>query len=399
MKVFIVEDDTFQLALLKKGSKNIKQAEVSLFTNISDCMCEISITNEPFVLVSDINMPEETGVSLITKLKSYPNVQGLLIVSGVERDILDTLCTMASIIGIPLIRSIQKPTVLTLFRKNLIEMMLLIHERLNDKKSNAKRDFSLNELLLYFLEGNYQPYFQPQMCSKSLKMIGVEMLSRLHLDGKIYTPDYFIDKLIKGNQITFYTLHLLEKSIRLLKAYNLHHIPLSFNVDYTSLQESGFCFKIKAIIDKYDFAPEKLVVEITENESDITVTLMSNLAELRIMGINLSADDFGMGKSGLNELLNLPFNELKIDQSLVKDFDNNPKSLNILRSIISLGQSLDIKIVAEGVETQSQLAELTRLGVDKLQGYLFSKPVPIYELENNIKLITSSCYAQNGTSS
>ena len=129
-------------------------------------------------------------------------------------------------------------------------------------------------------------------------------------------------------------------------------------------------------------APHKLRLELTESlladGIEVTVAKMGSLKE---MGVTLSLDDFGMGYSSLSYLKRLPLDELKIDREFVKDILTDPNDAAIARTIIGLAQSLGLRVIAEGVETQAQRAFLAHLGCYEYQGYLFCKPLPIDELE------------------
>ncbi|EOB3584937.1 EAL domain-containing protein, partial [Vibrio vulnificus] len=124
--------------------------------------------------------------------------------------------------------------------------------------------------------------------------------------------------------------------------------------------------------------PSVFTIEITENTSfSNSVALYKNLAKLRLNGVNVSIDDFGTGHSSLEKLSLLPFNELKIDRSFVSEMEIDSKKQKIVNSICELAKSLNLKIVAEGVEKQSTWNMLKKYNIDVCQGYLFNKPMPI----------------------
>ena len=118
---------------------------------------------------------------------------------------------------------------------------------------------------------------------------------------------------------------------------------------------------------------------------------MSNIDEaiikmhqIKAMGVSLAIDDFGTGYSSLSALKNLPLNELKIDRSFVKDFTKNPIDLTIVQTILQMGKNFNLRIVAEGVETEGQLAYLSNYGCNIFQGYFFAKPCSVEQFENSI---------------
>ena len=154
-------------------------------------------------------------------------------------------------------------------------------------------------------------------------------------------------------------------------------IPLSISVNLSTkqLMNPNLTTEVQKILDETKLNPAKLSLEVTESSvMDFSDTALDVLSELRAMGISLSTDDFGTGYSSLSYLHKYPFQRIKIDRSFTGKMDDE-KSLAIIRTILILGQNLNIEVVAEGVESEYQLNELTRLGCKAGQGYLFSEPV------------------------
>lgn len=135
------------------------------------------------------------------------------------------------------------------------------------------------------------------------------------------------------------------------------------------------------ILKRNDLRPEDIELEITESvvmkDSDEIVLLLQQLAD---MGVHLALDDFGTGYSSLAYIKLMPLDTIKIDRSLITDIATGADDAEIVRAVIDMGHSMSRRIVAEGVETEQQLAHLRRLGCDEIQGYLFSRPVPAPEL-------------------
>jgi EAL domain-containing protein (putative c-di-GMP-specific phosphodiesterase class I) len=135
------------------------------------------------------------------------------------------------------------------------------------------------------------------------------------------------------------------------------------------------------ILNRTGIRPEDIELEITESvvmkDSDEIVLLLQQLAD---MGVHLALDDFGTGYSSLAYIKMMPLDTIKIDRSLITDIATGTDDAEIVRAVIDMGHSMSRRIVAEGVETEQQLARLRRLGCDEIQGYLFSRPVPGPEL-------------------
>mgnify|MGYP003578825986 CR=1 FL=1 len=163
------------------------------------------------------------------------------------------------------------------------------------------------------------------------------------------------------------------------------HLSISVNVSARQFRHPEFVDEVMDAVTRVGIPPNKLKLELTEtllaDGFDVTVTKMGNLKR---MGVALSLDDFGMGYSPLAYLKRLPLDQLKIDREFVKDVLTDPNDAAIARTIIGLAQSLDLEVVAEGVETEEQRAFLVQHGCTGFQGFLYCKPVPLAELESFI---------------
>ena len=161
---------------------------------------------------------------------------------------------------------------------------------------------------------------------------------------------------------------------------------VAINISSRQIRSSGFARKLDSIFREYGVEPARLKIEITESllleEDSHTVEI---LHELRSMGISLSLDDFGTGYSSLSYLKRFPFNEIKIDRSFIQDieFDNGDKQL--CQAIIAMAESLKLRVVGEGVESNGQLRFLRKNGAHSVQGFLFSEPLRIEEFITLIK--------------
>jgi EAL domain-containing protein (putative c-di-GMP-specific phosphodiesterase class I) len=167
-----------------------------------------------------------------------------------------------------------------------------------------------------------------------------------------------------------------------------HDLTLSVNVSTKQFLQSDFVSQVQAVVENYGIDATRLKLELTEsllvgNVKDI-VTIMSTLSAT---GIRFSLDDFGTGYSSLQYLKTLPLNQLKIDQSFVRDIATDSQDKAIVRTIIAMAHSLDLNVIAEGVETEEQREFLLENHCTHYQGYLFGKPTPIDQFE---KLLSQS---------
>jgi EAL domain-containing protein (putative c-di-GMP-specific phosphodiesterase class I) len=152
---------------------------------------------------------------------------------------------------------------------------------------------------------------------------------------------------------------------------------VSVNVSTRQFESGNLVASVRGALRRHGVEPSCLELEITESllSGDVTAAC-SQLAELRAMGVTIAMDDFGTGYSSLAQLRTLPIDVMKIDRAFVRDLESDPNALAIARTIVTLGQSLSLRLVAEGVETTGQAQALRTMGCDELQGYLFGMPMP-----------------------
>ncbi len=248
------------------------------------------------------------------------------------------------------------------------------------------------DLRLALAENQFMLYYQPQVNSSS-QIIGAEVLIRWHHPQRgLVSPIDFIPLAEENGLILPIGLWVLDTACAQLKKWEgseqAKHLQLAVNVSARQFHQTEFVGQVSQILSSTAISPSKLKLELTESlvlkNIDEAIFKMN---EIREMGVNFSMDDFGTGYSSLSNLKKLPFNQLKIDQSFVRDIANDPDDVVIVQTIISMGKNLGMNVIAEGVETEVQRAFLEQHGCSLYQGYLFSKPVPIEVFESLLKPI------------
>ena len=175
---------------------------------------------------------------------------------------------------------------------------------------------------------------------------------------------------------------LFRSYIKMLNDRIQANYKISVNISVIQLLQDDFANIVKNILEKTGLDASLLELEITESvimESAKVIT--KKIAELREIGVRIALDDFGTGYSSLSYVKSLPITTLKIDKIFVDDIKNSDSNTNVTDTIIDLGHKMELTIIAEGVETEAQLAYLIENGCDVIQGYLYSKPLPEKELE------------------
>ncbi|RUM55608.1 MAG: hypothetical protein DSY40_03755 [Nautilia sp.] len=227
-------------------------------------------------------------------------------------------------------------------------------------------------------------YFQPQI-DKNEKTYGAEVLVRWnHPKLGIVSPYYFIPSAIEIGIIDKIDLWVIEESIKQhLKWQEKGYFPvLSCNVTIYEIEKGEFATNLKNLLQKYNFDPKYLNIEVTEEgvmkNPELSIKMLNDVYNL---GVGINIDDFGTGYSSFAYLKKLPVSKLKIDREFIKDIPNDKDDEIITKSMISLAKNMSLKSVAEGVETEIQKEFVFSNGCDYIQGYYYSPPIPADEFE------------------
>lgn len=237
----------------------------------------------------------------------------------------------------------------------------------------------------------FQLYYQAQVNSAG-RPTGAEALIRWkHPERGMISPFHFIPLAEETGMILAIGDWVLDTACAQLKVWqqnsNTRELTLSVNVSAKQFNEADFTDKVQATITRHAIDPAFLRLEITESMLlDDVDTMISKMITLRKAGVGFELDDFGTGYSSLQYLKKLPLNQLKIDQSFVRDLVNDDNDKAIVRTIISMAHSLNLRVIAEGVETTEQHAYLKQEGCDHFQGYFFHKPVAIDEFKKALDI-------------
>ncbi|WP_454457080.1 bifunctional diguanylate cyclase/phosphodiesterase [Thauera phenylacetica] len=233
------------------------------------------------------------------------------------------------------------------------------------------------------LEANaFRLFFQPQVNRRGV-VIGAEALLRWPLDGgAMVSPAEFIPLAEDTGHIVRLGLWVLRSACAQLARWQMNestrHLKIAVNVSARQFHQPDFVASVKDTVRAAAIDPCRLELELTESAilSDVDETIR-RMNELRALGIRFALDDFGTGYSSLSYLKRLPFDQLKIDQSFVRDMAEDESSEAIVLAILSLSHALGLEVVAEGVEMPEQRDFLRQHGCDAFQGYLFGKPLPM----------------------
>ena len=231
-----------------------------------------------------------------------------------------------------------------------------------------------------------QLYYQPQISLKTGQIVGAETLVRWHHPYQgIISPRVFIpvaEQIGLINMIGEWVLFKACQQMKIWQSQNLAIERIAVNLSGRQFNQANLGQTLIKILKTTKLDSHCLDLELTESiliaNTDLT---MRQLNTIKSLGIKISVDDFGTGYSSFSYLQKFPFDILKIDRSFVQDIGNNRKNRAITKALIQMAHQLNLKVIAEGVETETELAFLIRNECDEIQGYFFSPPLPVAEFE------------------
>ncbi len=260
-------------------------------------------------------------------------------------------------------------------------------DRLRLKISKSQK--LLEDLDSAIENGEFKLYFQPKHDTKTKQIVGAESLVRWnHSEYGFIPPSEFIPLFEKNKRMTKLDFFVWQETLRTIKIWKEEGkpiVPISINVSPADFILSDLPQLFIGLLKKYDIEPNLIDIEITETACTENIEqIVKIIEELKNFGFKIAMDDFGSGYSSLNMLNKFPIDTLKLDRGFIHN-ECSRKEKSILRFIIDLAKWLNMKTIAEGVETEEQYNILKNLGCDQIQGYYFSKPLPLDEFEEYYK--------------
>lgn len=327
----------------------------------------------------DLDMPGMDGVDTLRRIAlAHPDVS-IVVFSGMDPRVLSTVAQMSETQGLEVLGVLGKP-----FSDEEVTSLLNRWRQARRTSVRVKRaELTAEEIQAALAANCLEVYYQPQTRMSDGEPFAVEALVRLndpHLG--VLSPASFLPMAEASGQMPAITFRVLELALRQAAQWTREGLPLALSVNLAPalLRRLDLPDVIHALAAKHGFANDRLTLEITENHSEMAAEMLHNAARLRIKGFQLSVDDFGTGDSGITRLRNLPFTELKIDQSFIAEALDRDDLSSMLRTSVDLGHRLGMSVVAEGVETWDQWRLLRGYECDSAQGYLASPALPASQI-------------------
>lgn len=383
LNVLVVEDDPFQRGLIVEMLSSLGLIFIYEAANGHEALDLISKTTPKINLVfTDLKMPKMDGMEFLRRLDELYHDMEIVILSAMDEKLLSAVNRISDIYRLQLLGILKKPLSLKKMKSILLNSGRIKAAEAPKPASN-NIDFTLEEILEGIRLKQFIPYFQPKVDLNTGAIIGAEALARWsHPKHGVIAPYAFIQKLEDSKQIDELTFVMLKEAASLFETFlkKGHTIHIAVNLSLVSLNDPGIAQRITSAIVENGGDPKQLTLEITESTAmtDAPIAL-ENLARLSMNGFTLSIDDYGTGYSNLQQLTRIDFGELKIDRSLIHGFANSEAMQIIVASNIDMAHKLNIKCVAEGIETKQDWEKLRKMGCDVGQGYLIAKPMNFFD--------------------
>jgi EAL domain-containing protein (putative c-di-GMP-specific phosphodiesterase class I) len=369
-RVLIIDDDDEIRDILDEALSSLYKCTTS--SSARDALALLEIESFDLIL-TDINMPEMTGLEMIPHLTNLAPESVVVMISGqlMIESAIDAMRAGA-------FDYITKPFDL-LQVKGVVARGLDHGKRLHISTAGGNlKDKAVERLQQALREGAFVVHYQPQVEIQSKRVVGAEALVRWNDEGGLRLPAEFIPLAEETGLIIELGETVLRAACaqtRIWQAAGFTDFRVAVNVSPRQLQQEDFADTVADILEQTGLAARNLEIEVTETSlmQDPEAGIRT-LNALRKMGVKIAIDDFGTGYSSLGYLKRLPIDSVKLDASFVKDATRHPDDAALVMAIITLAHNLRKKVIAEGIESEDQLAFLRLLRCDEGQGYFLGRP-------------------------
>lgn len=381
INILILDDEPFMLKLIARMLADLGFSNVIGCDNGNAALEWVKPdARSPDVILLDLNMPDMDGIEFVRKLVQHGYQGSLILVSGEDERTLQTAERLVRAHNIPVLGRLQKPA----FPEQLLALLSKWTPKSLAALAIEKKAYAADTLRMAIRHGELINYYQPQVSLASGRVVGVETLVRWnHPDDGLVLPDQFVGvaethKLI--NDLTYAVLSAAFFQAKIWQDSGLD-LVVAVNVSMDNLTLLDFPNAIASLALEANVTPREFVLEVTESRLALDRRApLETLTRLRLKRFRLSIDDFGTGHSSLAQLRDMPFDELKIDQSFVHGAWNNETLRAMFEASLGLGKQLGMTVLAEGVEDRHDWDFAQRAGCDVAQGYYIARPMPAADL-------------------
>lgn len=371
-RVLIVAED-YQFLDTVHGSSAVIVHEWQV-ANTLERLTELAVP-APFAIVVDLELPCFDPVDALNLLGALRVESRIVLLTGGDPRKLANAKRVAAALNLDVAGTLERPLAM-----NALSRLLSRHAAASAPigAEELKHALAAHELLLH-----YQPILA--RTGEHWAICGAEALVRWqHPDRGLLYPGQFLKAAENAGLLAELTDFVIATAVRQAGAWECagRELTMSINLSPGLVRDSGFLDRFMQTLREYEVSAERITLEVIEAASLQDREMVREvLTRLRLHGVSLSLDDFGTGYSSLTELCRLPFNEIKIDRTLIHDVPDVRQASTVVSAIIDLAHRLSMRACAEGVETREAFEFLKSAGVDSMQGVLFAQPMSAAEVE------------------
>ncbi|UZE26239.1 EAL domain-containing response regulator [Pseudomonas sp. B21-056] len=377
LRVIVLEDHSFQRAFAVNLLQQLGCTEVFQAADGAEALAILNEVGPVDIALCDLRMEGMDGLAFLQAVGHSGLVGSVIISSSLSADLRRTVRQIISLLNLELLGDIGKP-----LHYETLERLLKKHHSVPRTGTLPEQPRVLpdeSQVRQALADRGLCAFFQPKFILETGEVTGVEVLARWReASGKVLSPAFFMPVLERCgllNELLFQQLHESLALQQQLKAFG-HELDFAFNLHATQLTDETLATRIHTLLVEYGVRGSSLTFELTESGLlQAPETSLECLFRLRMMGCQLSIDDFGAGFSSLQRLYQLPFNEIKLDGEFARAMMQEPRCHAVVSSTLALGEKLGMSVVVEGIETDEQRQHLLNMGCTQGQGYWYARPM------------------------